>query len=165
MSTLYYINVSVHLLAALLWLGGMLFLAVVGAPVLRNLEDATLRRDLFSRIGEQFRLVGWIAIAILLVTGVGNLYFRGIFSAGLLGSSAFWGSSYGTSLAVKLAAVLFMLVVQAVHDFIHGPRSGRLDPASEEGRRARRTAAWFGRLNAIAGLVVVLAAVRLARGG
>ena len=33
MSTLYYINVSAHLLAALLWLGGMFFLAVVGAPV------------------------------------------------------------------------------------------------------------------------------------
>jgi uncharacterized membrane protein len=165
MSTLYYINVSVHLLAALLWLGGMFFLAVVGAPVLRNVEPATLRRDLFSRIGEQFRLVGWIAIAVLLLTGVGNLYFRGIFSAGLLGNPAFWASSYGKSLAVKLIAVLAMLGVQAVHDFIHGPRSGRLDPATEEGLRARRMAAWLARLNAIAGLVVVLAAVRLARGG
>lgn len=165
MSTLYYINVSAHLLAALLWLGGMFFLAVVGAPVLRHVEPATLRRDLFSRIGEQFRIVGWIAIAILLLTGVGNLYFRGIFSAGLLGNPDFWGSSYGKSLTVKLIAVLLMLVVQAVHDFIHGPRSGRLDPATEEGRRARRMAAWLARLNAIAGLVVVLAAVRLARGG
>jgi uncharacterized membrane protein len=165
MSTFYYINVSAHLLAALVWLGGMFFLAVVGAPVLRHVEPATLRRDLFSRIGERFRIVGWIAIAILLLTGVGNLYFRGIFSAGLLGDAAFWGSSYGKSLAVKLIAVLFMLVVQTVHDFIHGPRSGRLDPATEEGRRARRMAAWLARLNAIAGLVVVLAAVRLARGG
>ena len=165
MSTLYYINVSAHLLAALLWLGGMFFLAVVGAPVLRHVEPATLRRDLFSRIGEQFRIVGWIAIAVLLLTGVGNLYFRGIFSAGLLGNPAFWGSSYGKALAIKLVAVLLMLVVQAVHDFIHGPRSGRLDPATQEGLRARRMAAWLARLNAIAGLVVVLAAVRLARGG
>jgi uncharacterized membrane protein len=165
MSTLYYINVSAHLLAALLWLGGMFFLAVVGAPVLRHVEPATLRRDLFSRIGKQFRIVGWIAIAILLLTGLGNLYFRGLFTAGLLTNSAFWGSSYGKALTVKLVAVLFMLVVQAVHDFIHGPRSGRLDPATEAGRHARRTAAWLARLNAIAGLVVVLAAVRLARGG
>ena len=66
---------------------------------------------------------------------------------------------------MKLVAVLFMLVVQAVHDFVHGPRSGRLDPSTDAGRRARRTAAWLGRLNAVAGLVVVLAAVRLARGG
>jgi CubicO group peptidase (beta-lactamase class C family) len=165
MSPLYYINVSAHLLAALLWLGGMFFLAIVGAPVLRQVQPATLRRDLFSRLGEQFRLVGWVAIGVVLLTGLGNLYFRGIFAAGLLGSSVFWASSYGKALAVKLAAVLFMLVVQAFHDFDHGPRSGRLDPAAEEGRRARRTKAWLVLLNAIAGLVVVLAGVRLARGG
>ena len=165
MSTLYYINVSTHLFAALLWLGGMFFLAVVGAPVLRLVDPPSLRRDLFSRIGAQFRLVGWIAIAVLLVTGVGNLYFRGILTSGLLASAAFWSGSYGKALIVKLAAVLFMLVVQAVHDFVHGPRSGRLDPGTEEGRKARRTAAWLGRLNAVAGVVVVLAAVRLARGG
>ena len=165
MSALYYINVSVHLLAALLWLGGMFFLAVVGAPVLRAVEPPDLRRDLFTQIGGAFRTVGWVAIGILLVTGIVNLHFRGLFSSGLLVSAAFWDSSYGKALAVKLVAVLFMLVVQAVHDFVHGPRSGRLDPSTEEGLRARRMAAWLGRLNAVAGLVVVLAAVRLARGG
>ena len=65
-----------HLLAAFLWLGGMFFLAVVGAPILRRVEPHTLRKELFSRIGEQFRVVGWIAISVLLFTGVGNLYLR-----------------------------------------------------------------------------------------
>lgn len=165
MSTLYYINVSVHLLAALLWLGGMFFLAVVGAPVLRKVEPPDLRKELFTRIGGAFRTVGWIAIGLLLITGLGNLHFRGLFGSGLLGRAAFWESPYGMALAVKLIAVLLMLLVQAVHDFVHGPRSGRLDPSTEEGRRARRTAAWLARLNAVAGLVVILAAVRLARGG
>ncbi|MEE8447284.1 MAG: DUF4149 domain-containing protein [Gemmatimonadota bacterium] len=162
--SLYYINVSVHLLAAFLWLGGMFFLAVVGAPVLRRVEPPTLRRELFSRIGVQFRLVGWIAISVLLLTGVGNLYLRGLLTSGVLGSAGFWSSSYGKALAVKLSAVLVMLVVQAVHDFIYGPRSGRLDPASPEGFRTRKIAAWLARLNALAGLVLILAAVRLARG-
>ncbi len=165
MSTLYFINVSVHLLAALLWLGGMFFLAVVGAPVLRAVEPPDLRRDLFTRIGGAFRTVGWVAIGVLLITGVGNLHFRGVFSSGLLVNAAFWDSSYGKALAVKLFAVLFMFIVQATHDFVHGPRSGRLDPSTDAGRRARRMAAWLARLNAVAGLVVVLAAVRLARGG
>lgn len=162
--SLYYINVSVHLLAAFLWLGGMFFLAVVGAPVLRRVEPPTLRREVFSRIGVQFRLVGWIAISVLLLTGVGNLYLRGLLSSGVLGSAGFWSSLYGRALPVKLSAVLVMLVVQAVHDFIYGPRSGRLDPASPEGLRTRKIAAWLARLNALAGLVLVLAAVRLARG-
>ncbi len=128
--SLYYINVSVHRLAAFLWLGDMFFLAVVGAPVLRRVEPPTLRRELFSRIGVQFRLVGWIAISVLLLTGVGNLYLRGLLTSGVLGSAGFWSSSYGKTLAVKLSAVLVLLVVQAVYDFIYGPRSGRLDPAA-----------------------------------
>ncbi len=165
MFSLYYINVSIHLLAALLWLGGMFFLAVVGAPVLRRVEPASLRRDLFTRVGQAFRLIGWIAIGVLLVTGAGNLYFRGLLRSDLLTDAAFWDSSYGRILALKLAAVLAMLIVQAAHDFIFGPRSGRLDPLSPEGQRTRRIAAWLGRLNALAGLVVVLTAVRLARGG
>jgi hypothetical protein len=41
-SLLYYATVTAHLLAALLWLGGMFFLAIVGAPVLRSVEPAAL---------------------------------------------------------------------------------------------------------------------------
>ena len=74
----YWVNVTVHVFAALLWLGGMFFLGVVGAPVLRNVEDPALRRDLFVALGERFRTVGWVAIAVLLVTGVLNLWLRGI---------------------------------------------------------------------------------------
>ena len=120
--SLYYINVSVHRLAAFLWLGDMFFLAVVGAPVLRRVEPPTLRKEL--------RVVGWIAISVLLLTGLGNLHLRGLLMSSVLGSTGFWSSSYGKTLAVKLSAVLVLLVVQAVYDFIYGPRSGRLDPAA-----------------------------------
>lgn len=34
----YYLNVTVHLLAALFWLGGMMFLGLVGARVLRTVS-------------------------------------------------------------------------------------------------------------------------------
>jgi copper resistance protein D len=163
--SLYYINVTVHLLAALLWLGGMFFLAVVGAPVLRAVEPPELRALLFRRLGEQFRLVGWIAIAVLIVTGTANLYFRGMLSAELLTSRAFWATSYGTSLAWKLGAVAAMLVVQAVHDFRHGPAASRLPPGSPEMLRMRRTAALLARASGVLGVIVVIAAVRLARGG
>ena len=39
----YHLNVFVHLMAALVWLGGMFFLAVVGAPVLRGVDPPRLR--------------------------------------------------------------------------------------------------------------------------
>lgn len=161
----YYLNVTLHLLAALLWLGGMFFLAAVGAPVLRKVEPPGLRAELFRRLGEAFRTTGWIAIVVLLVTGTLNLWYRGVLSVAVLGDAAFWATRYGVALGWKLAAVLVMVVVSVVHDFVLGPRAGRLGAGTPAALRARRRAAWLARLNAIAGIVLVFAAVRLARGG
>ncbi len=160
---LYFTNITIHVLAAMLWLGGMFFLAVVGAPVLREVESPALRQKLFQVLGERFRAVGWIAIAILLVTGTLNLYFRGWLSAVLSGNRAFWGTTTGIALAWKLAAVAVMVATSAIHDFVIGPRAGRVPPGSPEAIRLRRWSALGARLNAIVGLVLIVAAVRLAR--
>ncbi|MBI4545009.1 MAG: DUF4149 domain-containing protein [Gemmatimonadetes bacterium] len=163
--SLYYLNVTVHLLAALLWLGGMFFLALVGAPVLRAVEPATLRTELFQRLGRRFRTVGWIAVAVLLLTGAASLYFRGLLDAEGLGSPAFWRTRYGAALAWKLGIVVAMLLLQALHDFLYGPAAARAAPGSPAGLRLRRTAAWLGRVNVVLGVGLVVAAARLARGG
>lgn len=165
MSGLYYLNVSAHVLAAIVWLGGMFFIALIGAPVLRGIDSAPVRAQILRLLGARFRLIGWIAIAVLLATGAANLGFRDQLSWSVLGSAAFWSTRYGTALAWKLAAVAFMLVASALHDFVLGPRASRHDPQSAEARAARRSAAWIARVNALVGIVVVYAAVRLARGG
>ena len=165
MRSLYYVNVSIHVLAAVFWLGGLFFLAVVGAPVLRRLESAPLRARLFRDIGRRFRTVGWTLIAILLITGVLNLFFVGLLDMAVLGAATFWSTPYGRALAWKLGAVALMLALSASHDFVLGPAASRLEPGSPGAERARRSASWLARLTALAGLAVVLAAVRLARGG
>lgn len=165
MSGFYYANVTVHLLAALLWLGGMFFLAAVGAPVLRTVEPPELRMLLFRRLGERFRTVGWVAIAVLVVTGLVNLHYRRLLSLELWADAGFWSTPQGTALAWKMGAVLAMLVISALHDFLTGPAAAREAPGSPGALRARRTAALLARANALVGVVVVVAAVRLARGG
>jgi uncharacterized membrane protein len=165
MSIWYYVNVTIHVLAAMLWLGGMLFLGVVGAPVLRAVEPPELRQTLFHQLGLRFRAVGWWAIGVLLVTGVINLYFRGWLDASApLGQSAFWRSGTGHALMAKLTAVAVMLIVSAIHDFGIGPRAGREIAGSPRALDLRRRAALLARVNALVGVVVVIAAVRLARG-
>lgn len=165
MTPAHVLSVSVHLLAALLWLGGMFFLAVVGAPVLREVEPASLRARLFQRLGERFRSVGWWSIVVLVITGVANLHFRGVLDAGVLGSPDFWSAPFGRALAWKLAAVTAMIVVSAVHDFWLGPAAEAAGRGDARAETMRRWASWLARLNALLGIVVVLAAVRLARGG
>lgn len=161
-----YASVLLHVLAALLWLGGMFFLGVVGAPVLRGVEPPELRQRLFHLLGERFRGVGWAAIAVLVATGLTNLWARGLLRwEGVLGDAAFWATPFGRALALKLLAVTTMLVVSAVHDFALGPAAGRAAAGTPEALALRRRAALLARWNALLGLVVVGAAVFLARGG
>ena len=164
MRELYFINVTIHVLAAMLWLGGMFFLGVVGAPVLRGIEPPPLRQRLFQGLGLRFRQVGWWAIAVLIVTGIFNLYFRGwLHWHGVLASPAFWRTPVGLALAGKLTAVTLMVTSSAIHDFVYGPRAGRTPPGSPAAIALRKRAALLARANAILGVILVIAAVRLAR--
>ena len=166
MPVTYYIVVTIHILAAMFWLGGMFFLAVIGAPLLRTLEPPEMRQRLFRELGTRFRLAGWIAIIILVITGVINLYYRGwLHWDGVLGSSAFWRTTVGHALAWKLIAVTVMLIVSAVHDFILGPAAGRMKPGTPRALSYRRHAAHLARANAMLGVIIVIAAVVLTRGG
>ena len=164
MRALYLSNVAIHVLAAMLWLGGMFFLGVVGAPTLRSIGPAELRQSLFQQLGVRFRRVGWWAIGVLIVTGTINLYFRGWLRwDGVLGSQRFWASAAGHALALKLIAVAAMLVVSSLHDFVLGPRAGSAAPGSPQALALRSQAARLARLNGMLGVVVVVAAVWLAR--
>lgn len=164
MPLLYYVNVTLHVLAAMLWLGGMFFLGVVGAPALRAIEQPALRQRLFQQLGVRFRSVGWIAIVVLILTGLVNLHYRGwLHWDGVFASAAFWRTGVGTALAIKLASVTVMIIVSAIHDFALGPLAGRLEPGSPQAIAFRRRAALLARVNALLGVVVVVAAVRLPR--
>lgn len=163
--SLYYVSVTVHVLAAMLWLGGMFFLGAVGAPVLRAVEPPALRSELFRRLGERFRMVGWTTLAVLVVTGGTNLHFRGLLRADLWSDPEFWRTPWGTALFWKLLAVGVMIAISAVHDFVQGPAAARLEAGTPRALAARTRAAWLARVNAAVGLVLVIAAVRLARGG
>lgn len=166
MSALYYTNVTIHVLAATFWLGGMFFLGVVGAPVLRAVEPPALRQRLFQQLGTRARSAGWWAIGTLIVTGIINLRYKGwLHWQGVFGSAEFWGTTTGRVLALKLVAVTTMVLVSATHDFVLGPRAGRATAGSPQAFALRRRAALLARVNALIGVVIVIAAVRLARGG
>ena len=160
---MYPVSVTLHVLAAIFWLGGMFFLGIVGAPALAGL-DTDLRRRVFKEIGMRFRGAGWVAIAVLLVTGIVNLRFRGLLSAALHGGRDFWLTPIGQILAWKLGLVLTMVTIGAVHDFWLGPLSGELKAGSKKHLRVRAIVSRLGRLNAVLGVLVVYFAVRLIRG-
>jgi len=161
---LYFLVVTAHVLAALVWLGGMLFLALA-ASELRRIDDDALRAQLFDRLGRRFRLVGWICIVVLVGTGVAQLQMRQWWGLAVWTRPGFWTSATGGALAWKLSLAFVMIGIQGLHDFWLGPRAGSAPRGSEEARSLRKRAAHLARINALLGLGLVYVAIRLARGG
>lgn len=161
--TAYELGVGIHLLAAIVWLGGMAFFALVGAPELRRIPDPRTRAELFERLGVRFRTVGWIAVGVLLGSGTALLGLRGLLSERGIGSPSFWAGGFGRQLGLKLALVAIMIAVQATHDLWLGPRASAADPGSLEAARWRRAAAWAARANAVVAVGLVLVAAGLGR--
>jgi copper resistance protein D len=162
--SLYVVNITIHILAAFVWIGGMLFFAIVAAPVLRRIEPPEVRARLFEQLGEAFRIVGWTAIAVLLATGLVNLRLHGWLGPAARGEPQFWSSMAGQALALKFACVALMLLLSAIHDFWLGPAASKAEPGSTRRVTLRRAASWIGRTNAVLGILLVYVAVRLTRG-
>jgi copper resistance protein D len=155
---LYHLSVYLHILSAIIWIGGMLFLALVVVPVTRGLPPPE-RAALFGAVGRRFRTVGWVCIGLLLVTGGVNSVYRGVTWNNLF-TSELWGSPFGTTLALKSLLVALMLGLSAYHDFVIGPRSVRVAESGHSGvesERLRRQASMIGRAEALLALIVVAA--------
>jgi len=135
-----------HVLAAITWIGGMLFIALVLVPVTRRLDDPALRTRLVQDAGRRFRAVGWVALAVLVVTGLLNLWIHPV----LLSSPR---------LHWKLGLVGLALILSAFHDFVLGPRAGA--PGADPSARVR--ASWVARLNVVIVLVIVALGLSLFR--
>jgi putative copper export protein len=134
---------SLHVLAAIVWIGGMLFIALVLVPVVRRLEPAE-RARLVHTIGMRFRAVGWIALGLLLLSGLLNLWLRPY----LLGVPLF---------QAKLGLVVVALALSVTHDFVLGPRAGA--PGAHPRQRTR--ASWVARGNVLVVLAVVVLGLAL----
>jgi uncharacterized membrane protein len=164
---LYLLSVWLHIVAAAVWMGGMVFLGLVLIPVIRRPEYRSAAPLLIHLTGVRFRTVGWTCLGLLLLTGVVNVVYRGLGWADLA-SAAFWRGGFGGTLAIKLVLVATILLLSAVHDFFIGPRATallRADPSSPETARFRRQASLMGRINLLLALAAVGLGVMLIRGG
>ena len=152
--------VWLHMLAAVAWIGGTIFLSVVLVPVLRGEAFASQRSLLFRTTARRFRAVVWSAIAVLLLTGPLLLHQRGIPIAD--------PSAWPTVLAAKLGLVAILLVLTLTHDLIVGPRVGRILRLPAESRSKFEQALvlwspWLARFSLVLALAILFAAVALVR--
>lgn len=153
-------------MAAAVWIGGMVFIALVLVPVIRRPETRAIAASLVHLTGLRFRSAGWACLVLIFLTGGFNLFYRGLTLADLWNGQV-WGSSFGVVLAGKLVLFSAVILLSCVHDFAIGPRATALwreDPSSERANRLRRQASWIGRVNLLLALVLVALGLLLVRG-
>jgi putative copper resistance protein D len=69
----YLISMYIHVIAAVVWTGGMLFLGLVVVPITQALQPPDSGARVVRAADRRFRNITWVCIAALLVTGVMNL--------------------------------------------------------------------------------------------
>jgi len=142
----------VHLLAASIWVGGTLFIALVLNPVLRRLvNDDGMRLEIIMNVGRRFNGVAIPVIALLIGTGAYN-------SLPYL-SAGFVFTPYTTILSVKVGLVISMLLVWLVHARISNNISSSIDKSIA--LKVRSRAITLGKVLGIQAVSVLLLAAIL----
>jgi uncharacterized membrane protein len=162
---MYQLSVWLHILGAMVWVGGMLFLALVMVPVARRLPPGE-RAVLLAAIGQRFRLVGWLSLLLILLTGLVISGYRGV-TGEAVATGALLASPWGRLFAAKMGLVAIMVALTLIHDLALGPASSAAlarGEATRTGQTRRLAAIWTARLSALLAMAVVALAVGLVRG-
>ena len=149
----------IHLLAAVVWIGGMVFLSVVLVPVLRQEGKFAQHAALFRTVAYRFRAVVWGAMGLLVGTGLMIATWRSI--------AVFAPHLWPGIFAAKMGLVAFLFTLTLLHDLVVGPRVRRiLGTAATEhtagDRLLLRYSVLVPRLSLLVALFVLLLAVVLA---
>lgn len=114
------VNPWVHILAATIWVGPQVFLFVAVVPAMRTVEDMQARARAMRVLTTRFGYLAWGAMAVLVITGIANLYEHD------LDIEALFDRNFGTIFEIKMTLVILTIVLTALHSFVLGPRVLRL---------------------------------------
>ncbi len=149
----------IHIVAAMLWVGGALFIFVVLSPVIRGEFDRKERTLLFAKVGRRFNSVSLVALLLLATTGAYNGWFR------LRSLELLFTTYYGQLLLLKLALVAVVIALTYLHSYRLTPKleslalSGIVE--SPEAKALRGKTITLSVVQLILNLLVVFIAVLL----
>jgi putative copper resistance protein D len=114
--------VTIHLLAAAVWVGGSTALVFVGVPAVQTLEGEARGRAM-KELGLRWRPLGYSALLVAAVTGVA-----------LAGRDWEHRPAFEIVFWVKVVLVAALVAASYLHNFVLGPR---LQAEIREGREPR----------------------------
>ena len=165
---MYFLNVWIHIVAAAIWTGGLIYTAAVAVPFALS-HPVDERQRILRGLARRFRWIGWGSIAVLFITGLGNLALRltRITLSQVFNGDVFNPEKVERLIAIwlpwKLMLVVVMIGLMAYHDItsIQAAKRHEGSPDTAPGNRMGSRAAALATLVAI---LVLYVSVRLVRG-
>lgn len=102
--------IHIHLIAAIAWIGGSIFMFVLGVTLL----DKEKQREVYPHIGPIFGYFELVSIVVLLVTGVVMITDNGLYAMLVTDND----NIIVQTLKTKLILVAIIVVVTIIHFFI-----------------------------------------------
>jgi len=112
----------VHLLAAVVWVGGTVSLVFVAVPPVQRLQGEERARVLRG-FGRRWRPIGWSALGVAIATGIALAWRDGVFDTA--------PDRVDWLLTIKGALVGLVVAGSYLHDFVLGPGLARQIRAGE----------------------------------
>lgn len=156
-----------HVIAAVVWIGGNMILAMVIVPHFRQNLPPVQRILLLTQIGKRFEPIVWGCIGILFFTGIVNL-----FDALGITSLAPIPNAFMRTFMIKIGLFFVLIILTVLHSMIFAPRLAaaveNLDPSLEdlppEVKPLRSQMSIISSLMGVISLLILLAAVALRMG-
>ena len=156
-----------HVIAAVVWVGGNLILAMVIVPYFRQNLPPVQRIQLLMQIGKRFEPVVWGCIGVLFFTGIGNIFY-----ALDITSLAPIPDAFMRTFIIKIGLFFVLIILTVLHSMIFAPRLAAaietLDPTLEElppeVKPLRSQMSVVSSLMGVVSLLILLAAVALRMG-
>lgn len=141
----------VHLLAVVVWIGGLMYQAHVLLPAARRGASGA-----FAEAAGGARPVAWTAIAVVVLTGLYNVTRLGPL-ARVMESGA------GLMLAGKFTLVLVLVALAAQRDFTQVPRLRRTLAEGADPGAALSAIAWLDRIALALAILVIYLGLAISR--
>jgi len=145
------VSVWLHLLGVVAWIGGLMYQAHVLGPAARR-DGAAPVVGLLRRA----RRVTWVAIALVVVTGLYNVTLLGPFDRVMQSGAALL-------LALKFMLVLVAVAIAGQRDFAQLPRLTRAVTAGEDPRPVLSAIAWMDRSVLLLAVVIIYLGLAVSR--
>ena len=154
-----------HIIAAVIWIGGNLMMAMVVVPYFKRSVSAVERIRILSQIGRRFEPIVWGCVLVLFFSGLLNIFLSFPELTGL-------ADEFVRTLLIKLLLFIILIVLTAIHSFVIGPRMSQAVDALEAGTQElpehiEKMRTWMTVVSSLIGvfsLLVLLAAVALRMG-